>query len=72
MSLRAPSLLDLLVQLQQRGLTHAILHALLTACDCKEPGRFLLHLGAEGKIVGCESRQKTLHGDAEKEHLTKV
>ena len=62
MSLRVPSVIALIGQLQQRGLSYAMLHTFLAACKRQAPGRFVFHLGAEGKIVGCEARQETDEG----------
>jgi hypothetical protein len=53
MNLVLSSVIRVIGQLQQHGLTAAMLLTLLQACQRKETGRCILHIG-QGKIVGFE------------------
>jgi hypothetical protein len=53
MSLLSRSVLRVIAQLQHYGLTYAMLATMLQACQRKETGRCIFHVG-QGKIVGFE------------------
>jgi hypothetical protein len=53
MSLLPRSVLRVIAQLQHYGLTYAMLATMLQACQRKETGRCIFHVG-QGKIVGFE------------------
>jgi hypothetical protein len=69
MNLVLSSVIRTIGQLQQHGLTAAMLLTLLQACQRKETGRCILHIG-QGKIVGFELPLASQEALGERESLT--
>jgi hypothetical protein len=69
MSLFLPSITRVIGQLQQHGLTYAMLATMLRACQRKDTGRCIFHVG-QGKIVGFEVPLASQEAPDARESLT--